>query len=119
MKVYKQIKTHAYINIATYYRLKLASLLPDVSKIIYLDCDIIVNSDISELFDVNMDECLVAGVRDINRRMLKINPKYVNAGVLLLNLDMWRKENFEQKLLDYTKNNIDNINDIIIIEEKI
>lgn len=106
---YKQIKTHAYINIAAYYRLKLASLLPAVDKVIYLDCDIVANSDISELYYENIEDYFVAGVRDINRRMLRINPNYVNSGVLLLNLDKWRKENFEQKLLDYTKNNIDNI----------
>ena len=33
---YKKIKTHSYITIATYYRLKLPSLLPNVKKIIYL-----------------------------------------------------------------------------------
>ena len=43
---YAKIKTHSYITIATYYRLKLPTLLPNVDKIIYFDCDMIINSSL-------------------------------------------------------------------------
>ena len=38
---YLAIKTHGYISLPTYYRLKTASLLPELDRIIYLDCDMI------------------------------------------------------------------------------
>lgn len=106
---YRQIKTHSYITIPAYYRLKLASLLPDISKIIYFDCDIIVRAGLSKLFNEDISGYALAGVRDTKKKQLKLNPNYINSGVLLLNLDYWRKENVEEKLLNFTKENIDNI----------
>ena len=106
---YRKVCTHKYITIATYYRLKLASLLPNVDKIIYFDCDMVVNSDLQELFDTNLDEYLVAGVQDINKKMIKKNPYYVNAGMLIFNLDLIRKYNVEEQFLKYTKENQETI----------
>ena len=37
-EIYANIKTHDYITIQTYYRLKLSSILPNIEKVIYLDC---------------------------------------------------------------------------------
>ena len=49
---YKKVKTHSYISLATYYRLKLTSLLDYIDKIIYFDCDFIINSSLKELFNI-------------------------------------------------------------------
>lgn len=106
---YKQIKTHKYLTLPAYYRLKLPSLLPEIDKIIYLDCDTIVCSDLSDLFNIDINNFALAGVLDINKKMLKKNPKYFNSGVLLINLKYWRENNIEEQLLQYTKDNIDNI----------
>ena len=38
------------ITIPTLYRLKLPSLLPDVQRILYLDCDLVVLNSLSELY---------------------------------------------------------------------
>lgn len=100
---YANIKTHKYITIATYYRLKLASLIPNIDKIIYFDCDMVINSSLSELFNTNMDGYLVAGVQDINKKMVKKNPTYVNAGMLIFNLAEIRKDGIEDKFLKWTK----------------
>lgn len=82
-------------------------LIPDIinsDKLIYLDCDIVVNMDISELWRIRMDSYAVAAVRDtasINYisgqyiawrarqvwRLLGVVPgEYFNAGVLVMNL---------------------------------
>lgn len=87
----------------------MASLLQNISKVIYFDCDVIVTTSLTNLFNVDVTNYAFAAVKDINKRMLKKNPNYVNSGVLLLNLDYWRKENIEEKLLNFTKENIDNI----------
>lgn len=106
---YSKIKTHSYVTAATYYRLKLSSLLPNIDRIIYFDCDMVVNSSLKELFNVEMGECLVAGVKDINKRMLKKNPTYVNAGMLVFDLKNMRKDNTEEKFLSWTTKNAESI----------
>ena len=108
-EAYKSIKTHSYIPICTFYRLKLSSILPDVDKIIYLDCDVVVNKSLNELYNSDLGENIVGGVRDINRRMLKLNPSYVNAGMLVMDLKKIREQNIEDEFLNWTKNHIDTI----------
>ena len=103
---YKKVKTHDYISLATYYRLKLPTILPNVSRIIYFDCDFVINSSLKELFNINMGESAIAGVLDINKKMVKKNPTYVNAGMLVLDLDNFKKQNLEQKFLDWTREHI-------------
>lgn len=91
-----------YLSVAAYYRLGLAELIPDVDKIIYLDCDIEVKTSLSELFDTDISEYAVAGVPDIgsdeHMERLKL-PNYCNSGVLLINLANWRKIDFSRKIL--------------------
>ena len=106
---YKKVKTHSYISLATYYRLKLTSLLPEVDKIIYFDCDFIINSSLKELFQTDMKNFPVAGVHDISRKMVRKNPTYVNAGMLMFNLKNMREQNLEEKFLNWTKEHIDTI----------
>ena len=98
-------------------------LLPDIvtaDKIIYLDCDIVVNMDICELWEVPIGECAVAAARDVwSLDFLKGTPipwrldtvwdtlgvargEYFNAGVLLLNLKKLRGEyNFLEAVEDF------------------
>ena len=106
---YKKIKTHSYISIATYYRLKLATLLPHIDKIIYFDCDMVVNRDLNSLFSINLEEDVIAGAQDINFRMLKKNASYINAGMVVMDLKKIREENIEELFLKYTKEHIDTI----------
>ncbi len=106
---YAKIKTHNYISLATYYRLKASSLLPLLKRVIYFDCDIVVNNSLLGLFETDIKDYAIAGVNDINKRAVKRNPKYINAGVLLINLDFWRHNDVEEQLLQFTKNNIENI----------
>jgi len=106
---YKKVATHKYISIATYYRLRLATLLPEVERIIYFDCDMVVNSSLKNLFNVELGENVIAGVKDINKRMLKQNPSYINAGMVLFDLKKIREEGVEQKFYDYTNENFETI----------
>ena len=79
-------------------------LFPCVEKVIYLDCDVLVNLDINELWRIDIEENSLAGVRDevcyitkpFSLRILEIkfsggNPKsYINAGVSVMNLQKIR-----------------------------
>lgn len=95
---YLAIKTHSYISIPTYYRLKLPTLLPNVEKIIYFDCDIVVNTSLRELFKVDMGDCVVVGVHDLKKSAVKKNSTYVNAGMLMFDIKKWRKWELKSSL---------------------
>lgn len=107
---YKKVGTLEHISFATYYRLKLPSMLLDIDRIIYLDCDMVVLSSLRELFNIDIKEKCIAGCEDIGAKKIFSKYKnYVNAGMLLFDLDKMRKENIEQKFLDYTAENIGNL----------
>ncbi len=57
--------------------------LPD--KLIYLDTDVLLSGDIGEYFDIDIENCDLAGVRDHYGRVF-IYPNYLNSGVMLWNL---------------------------------
>ncbi len=100
---YLAIKTHEYISIPTYYRLKLPTLLSSVDRVIYLDCDVVVNSSLHDLFNIELGDCIIAGVRDLNKKMLRKNPSYVNAGMLVFDIKKMKENNLEEKFLAWTK----------------
>ena len=106
---YKKVKTHKYITLAACYRLKLPSLLSNISRVIYLDCDVVVNQSIKPLFNKNMQGFPLAGVKDTKKKITKTNPTYVNSGMLVMDLDNMRKQNLEEKFLQWTKEHINTI----------
>lgn len=109
---YKNVSTHSYIPLTTYYRLKLSQLLPEVDKIIYLDCDMIVNSSLSELYNTKLEENeYVAGVLDVRvKHKIKWKNKiYINAGMLLMDLKKICEDKIEDEFVKYTKENFDKI----------
>lgn len=106
------IEDKSHISISTYYRLFLSSILPkDLPKVIYLDCDLLVRGSIRELWEQNVEGYAIGCVEDMwsgkadNYSRLHYDSlfSYFNAGVLLANLDYWRKSNFEEKALDYIR----------------
>ena len=105
-------KSCPHISIATYYRFILPSVLQNLDKLIYLDCDITVQKSIRELYDIDISDYYFGAVKDIlfseSTKRLNVE-KYCNAGIMLINLKKWREEDIEQKLFDWAKNNIDKI----------
>lgn len=55
-------------------------------KLLYLDADIMFNKDVSLLYDTDIEEYEYAATRDQYGKLL-LNHNYINAGVLLLNMD--------------------------------
>lgn len=100
-------------SLACYSRLLLASLFPNITKILYLDCDIIVNGSISELWNIDISHHSLAGVPDSikSQNLAKeyltcdFSKGYVNSGVLLINLEYWRSNNIQEKFIAFLKSN--------------
>ena len=100
-------------TIGTMFRCMLPELLPDLSKIVYLDADIFVNTDIKELWDVDVREYCLAGVVDEGvavhnyPRILNKYPEikkesYFNSGVLYMNLKKIREfGNLKKLVVDF------------------
>lgn len=105
-----------YITVSTWYRFKISTLIPDtVDRILYLDCDTIVNQPLDELFEMPMGSFLLAGAVDnLWRRYSKVlgmppDYHYFNAGVLVMNLKAWREERMEEKLFKFLADSPENI----------
>ncbi|WP_196801148.1 glycosyltransferase family 8 protein [Prevotella sp. AGR2160] len=89
----------AYISKATYYRLIITEVIPeDVDKILYLDGDMIVRHDLSDLWNTNLEGYALGAVTDMaedqhDYQRLGYDRKfgYFNAGMLLINLKYWRE----------------------------
>lgn len=106
----------SHITMPTYYRLLIGDLLPrDLDKCIYLDVDICVIKDLTELFYINMENNYIAGVvsptfyinekSNCKRLNLPSMKQYVNAGVLLINLKQIRRNNMTKKFIELSKKN--------------
>lgn len=111
-KVKDKLYTRDYYTKTTYFRLFIPNLYPQYDKAIYLDSDIVVLGDIAELYNVNMGNNLIAAAPDDVIQTTKVFQEYAekvvgvadyrnyfNAGILLMNLDEFRKFNFQEKFL--------------------
>lgn len=88
-----------HIDISTFYRLKIDDYIPkNIDKLLYLDTDLIVNGDISELLTIDLDEenCVAAVKCGVSKKHLKNigfkNDPYFNAGVIFFDYQKCLKE---------------------------
>jgi len=109
LSILKDCPTHGHIELATYFRLMLHKVLPeDVKRCLYLDCDLIVIGDVADLWELGLGANeWIGGVQDAQpTRELSVlgmpdDSEYINAGVLLINLEQWRKEAIEHRFLTF------------------
>lgn len=113
-----QLKAKDHITTETFYRFLILELYKKHSKVIYLDCDLIVCRDIAELYNEDIADNMIGAIQDVDfagqmnspwLRMkeyekktlgLKDPFKYFQAGVLLMNVAEMRKHTSMEKLLD-------------------
>ena len=90
----------AHFTRETYFRFLIPELFPFYDKVIYLDCDLVVRADLAELLAEDLGTDLAAAVwnRSVGnyanqRKELGLElERYVNAGVLVINVRQWRAE---------------------------
>ena len=100
------VPPNSHISLATFYRFKILSLFPNLEKILYLDCDLLVLKDLKPLFEINLNKSWMALCADYFSDKLSVELKikdrpYYNAGVIMFNLKECRKNNLEKKLFQY------------------
>jgi lipopolysaccharide biosynthesis glycosyltransferase len=104
------LPTKGFTRKATWYRIFLPELRPDVDRVLYLDADLIALEPLDELWETDMGDSYVAAVTNVFEHHYAHRPAelglagphvYFNAGVLLMNLDLMRRDDCSQRLLDY------------------
>lgn len=112
--------THGHFSMETYYRLVLPELFPAYEKMLYLDSDMIIQADVAELYREDVGGYLLAASHDADTaglyngyeegkkyytdHILKLKEpyQYFQAGVLLINLDEFRKHFTTEEILKFT-----------------
>jgi lipopolysaccharide biosynthesis glycosyltransferase len=117
--VISDLKIDGHVTSVTYLRLRIGELLPArLERVLYLDSDIIINGDVTELFDMDLvgfpfgavPDALVDKNREIRTKIaLDANAHYFNAGVLLIDLSRWRSLSIGGRAISYCRSNRDSI----------
>ena len=116
-KIKNKLYTRDYFSMTTYFRLFISNLYPQYNKAIYLDSDIVLLTDVAELYKEDIGDNLVGAVRDDIIQQNEVFQEYVekvvgvssyknyfNAGMLIMNLDELRKNKFQEKFLYLLEN---------------
>jgi lipopolysaccharide biosynthesis glycosyltransferase len=139
MEQIADLKTEYHLNHVTYLRLFMPALLANHAKVIFLDADLLVQKDLSALWDVELDGAPVAAVHDYfapfldtrqaigrtsicdrypdkrhpipNYRELGLDPTaaYFNAGVMVVDLNKWREMDVFGRALDLTRRYVEDV----------
>jgi len=126
----KSVYTRAHFSAATYARLFIPSLFSSFEKVLFIDADTIVESDVAELVHIELGDNLIAAVRDIVMEgfvkfgaiahidepkniaakeyletvlEMKDTQQYFQAGIILFNISQMQKENTYGKLMQAMK----------------
>ena len=103
----------SHYSVEMYYRILIPEILHKYDKVIYLDCDLIINRNLSDLYKTDISEYVLGVIiNEIStfamQKYLKdslnfsIN-KYFNSGVLLLNIKNFEKEDIKNKCFEILK----------------
>lgn len=108
---FKEFPISSRYPLEIYYRLFASDLLPKtLDRILYLDVDIVVIQSLMELYNMDFERNLYIASSHVNERMTHLNAKrlglkedvpYINTGVLLMNLELLRKQLNKQDILNY------------------
>lgn len=100
-----------YYSKETYYRFFIAPLFPQYDKVLYLDCDIIVKGDISEMYNKPIGRNLLGAAieevvyldpifRNYSEKCLGVSADdYLGAGILVINAKLFREEHVEEQFV--------------------
>ncbi len=102
-----QIKNYpaiGHLSKATYLRLLIPDIIPlKIEKILYLDCDLVVLKDLGSLYRTDLKGKALGAVKDVKAaEIIRIFfypnlQSYFNAGVMLIDVKMWRDFNLVKK----------------------
>ena len=101
-----------YFTLTIYFRLFIPNMFPQYDKGIYIDSDIVVPGDISELYNIELGDKLIGACADksvvdvpelakyMEEAIGVDRHEYINSGVLLMNLKEMREKEFSKRFLE-------------------
>jgi lipopolysaccharide biosynthesis glycosyltransferase len=103
------LPTEGFTGKATWYRIFLPDLFPNLDRILFLDLDLIVTDSLQPLWETDLQGRLVAAVTNVlphhyAERLISAGfdtSAYFNAGVLLMDLDRMRQQGCTASMLNY------------------
>ncbi|KPK97167.1 MAG: hypothetical protein AMJ95_10500 [Omnitrophica WOR_2 bacterium SM23_72] len=109
-KTLEDFPVYGHLTLSAYYKLLIPTALPaDVHKAIFLDCDLIVVDSLVELWNTPLNVYPLATVTDqhikenCQRLGLPESWGYFNTGVMLIDLDKWRRKDIISEGLKFAK----------------
>ena len=90
--VFQNWKKQAHISSIAYARYFIPDYIQE-DTVLYLDCDLLINDKLDNLFEQDIEECYIAAIRDANGQGF-------NTGVLLINNKKWRQEELKERLIE-------------------
>ena len=109
-----------HLSRTAYARILMPLLLPEAQgRLLYVDCDTLINAPLAPLAELDMQRFAVAAVDDIarldpirhaerNRAIgLPGEMRYFNSGVLLIDLDQWRRESLSERVMAFAADHPD------------
>lgn len=110
-EILKDAPTTDRYPVEMYYRIFAAQYLPkEMERVLYLDPDLVVTGDLTELYEMEMGDAFFAAashvkeetfLEKLNQKRLDMDGIYINSGVMLLNLEALRKEQDIQAVAEY------------------
>ena len=112
------------MSIHTYERILAADLLPAIhKKVIWLDSDLVVRADLTKLWELKMSGWTLLAAQDMLAPIVSSplglkeysalgfqgHEKYFNAGVMVIDLDRWRKDRIAEKVIGYLRQHRGNV----------
>jgi lipopolysaccharide biosynthesis glycosyltransferase len=107
--LFRHLPTNKALSVATYARLLIPDLFPgSIERVLYLDADCIVVSDLTSLWRSDIGNAAIAAVEDgggarLEREIgIEVDDQgYINAGVMLMNLAVWRGDNLAATVMAF------------------
>ena len=107
-------KNNIYFSQAAFYRI-LTPIFIDIERIIYLDGDTLVLNDLNEMYQLEFNDNYILGFLDVKSNGVDFlgikSEKYINDGVILINLEKIRNDNKVYELIILSSGNINLPND--------
>lgn len=115
---FRQLPNWGRMSLTTYHKLMLGQWLPpEVGRALWLDVDLLVLRELTALWESDLNDWIalaapdalvpfvssrfgVAAYRELD---LPAQEKYFNAGVLLIDVDLWRREQVMERAFDYLR----------------
>jgi len=100
-----------YFTLTIYFRLFIPAMFPEYDKAVYIDSDVVIPGDIADLYDIELGDNYIGACPDFSiadapplvqytvEAVGMEKGKYINSGVLLMNLKALREKELDKHFL--------------------